>query len=180
MLLDLFLAFLQIGALSFGGGYASLPLLKDILVTQHGWLTVSEFTDIITISQMTPGPLAINAATFVGMRLGGFWGMILATLGSVLPGVIIASVFYLLWQRYGKMDWMQKILKVLQPATVGLIAAAAVSLCISAYFPDRVIDVWMIVLGIGALYLLARRNWNPILVMVLCGAAYTGIALLVQ
>lgn len=70
---QLFLSFLQIGMFSFGGGYAALPLIQEQVVTQHGWLSRSEFTDLITISQMTPGPIAVNSATFVGIRLAGFW-----------------------------------------------------------------------------------------------------------
>ena len=76
--LQLFLSFLQIGMFSFGGGYAALPLIQEQVVTQHGWLSRSEFTDLITISQMTPGPIAVNSATFVGIRLAGFWGALAA------------------------------------------------------------------------------------------------------
>ena len=72
--LKLFLSFLQIGLFSFGGGYAAMPLIQEQVVTQHGWLTMTEFTDLITISQMTPGPIAINAATFVGSKIAGVPG----------------------------------------------------------------------------------------------------------
>ncbi len=84
--LQLFISFLQIGALSFGGGYAAMPLIQQQVVTLHGWLSLSEFTDLITISQMTPGPIAINSATFVGTRVGGFWGaLVLPPAASCLP-----------------------------------------------------------------------------------------------
>ena len=69
--LQLFLSFLQVGMFSFGGGYAAMPLIQEQIVTQHGWLTMSEFTDLITISQMTPGPIAVNSATFVGIKIAG-------------------------------------------------------------------------------------------------------------
>ena len=82
---QLFLSFLQIGMFSFGGGYAALPLIQEQVVTQHGWLSRSEFTDLITISQMTPGPIAVNSATFVGIRLAGFLGALAATFGCILP-----------------------------------------------------------------------------------------------
>ena len=72
--LKLFLSFLQIGLFSFGGGYAAMPLIQDQVVSQHGWLTMTEFTDLITISQMTPGPIAVNAATFVGSKIAGVPG----------------------------------------------------------------------------------------------------------
>ena len=82
--LKLFSSFLQIGMFSFGGGYAAMPLIQEQVVTQHGWLTMTEFTDLITISQMTPGPIAINAATFVGSKIAGVIGSVEATSGYIL------------------------------------------------------------------------------------------------
>ena len=89
--IQLFLSFVQIGALSFGGGYAAMPLIQQQVVTLHGWLSPGEFTDLITISQMTPGPIAINSATFVGTRIAGFWGAVAATVGCVLPSCLLVS-----------------------------------------------------------------------------------------
>ena len=82
---QLFLSFLQIGLFSFGGGYAAMPLIQEQIVNIHGWLDMDQFTDLITISQMTPGPIAINSATFVGIRIGGIPGALVATLGCILP-----------------------------------------------------------------------------------------------
>ena len=90
--LQLLLSFLQIGLFSFGGGYAALPLIQDQIVSLHGWLSMEEFTDLITISQMTPGPIAINAATFVGQKIAGVPGAIVATLGCVLPSCVIVTL----------------------------------------------------------------------------------------
>ena len=88
ILLELLLAFLQIGAFSVGGGYAAMPLIEAQTVTLHSWLTAVEFADLVTIAEMTPGPIALNAATFVGMRLAGVPGAIVATLGCVLPSAL--------------------------------------------------------------------------------------------
>ena len=90
--LQLFLSFLQIGLFSFGGGYAAMPLIQGQVVTAHGWLSMSEFTDLITISQMTPGPIAINSATFVGTRIAGMPGALAATAGCVLPSCILVTL----------------------------------------------------------------------------------------
>lgn len=87
--LQLFWSFLQIGLFSFGGGYAAMPLIQGQVVTSHGWLTMSEFTDLITISQMTPGPIAVNSATFVGLKIAGIPGAVVATVGCILPSCII-------------------------------------------------------------------------------------------
>ena len=92
MYIQLFLSFFQISLFSFGGGYAALPLIQGQVVNVHHWLSMTEFTDLITISQMTPGPIAINAATFVGMKLTGMPGAVVATLGYITPSCIIVTV----------------------------------------------------------------------------------------
>ena len=90
--LQLFLSFLQIGALSFGGGYAAMPLIQAQIVTNHGWLSMSEFTDLVTIAEMTPGPIAVNSATFVGTKIGGVPGALVATAGCILPACILVTL----------------------------------------------------------------------------------------
>ena len=90
--IELFLAFLQIGAFSFGGGYAAMPLIQAQVIDKYGWLTISDFTDLITISQMTPGPIAINSATFVGNQIAGIPGAIVATFGCILPSCIVHEI----------------------------------------------------------------------------------------
>lgn len=87
--LELFLSFLQIGLFSFGGGYAAMPLIQGQVVNGHHWLSMTEFTDLITISQMTPGPIAVNSATFVGIRIAGIPGALVATLGAFYPPALL-------------------------------------------------------------------------------------------
>ena len=172
---QLFLSFLQIGMFSFGGGYAALPLIQEQVVTQHGWLSRSEFTDLITISQMTPGPIAVNSATFVGIRLAGFLGTLAATFGCILPSCILVTVLSYLYLKYRKMSMLQGVLETLRPAVVSMIAAAGVSILITAFWNDAVSFMstkWdSIVIFVIAVWLLKKKNWNPILVMVLSGFA---------
>ena len=113
--LQLFLSFLQIGLFSFGGGYAAMPLIQDQVVTAHGWLSMPEFTDLITISQMTPGPIAINSATFVGMKIAGVPGAIAATVGCVFPSCVIVTLLARLYLKYRDMSLLQGILGSLRP-----------------------------------------------------------------
>ena len=179
---QLFLSFLQIGMFSFGGGYAALPLIQEQVVTQHGWLSRSEFTDLITISQMTPGPIAVNSATFVGIRLAGFLGALAATFGCILPSCILVTVLSYLYLKYRKMSMLQGVLETLRPAVVSMIAAAGVSILITAFWNDAVSFMstkWdSIVIFVVAVWLLKKKNWNPILVMVLrfCKAGSAGCA----
>ena len=102
--LQLFLSFLQVGAFSIGGGYAAMPLIQSQVVTSHGWLTMSEFTDLITIAEMTPGPIAVNSATFVGIRIAGVGGAVIATLGCILPSCLIVSLLAFVYYRYKQLS----------------------------------------------------------------------------
>ena len=108
--LQLFLSFLQIGALSFGGGYAAMPLIQAQIVTNHGWLSMSEFTDLVTIAEMTPGPIAVNSATFVGTKIVGVLGALVATAGCILPACILVTLIARLYLKYRNLAVLQSVL----------------------------------------------------------------------
>ncbi len=172
--LELFLSFLQIGLFSFGGGYAAMPLIKGQVVTGHGWLSMAEFTDLITISQMTPGPIAVNSATFVGTKIAGLPGAFAATLGCILPSCVIVTLIAKLYLKYRTMDMLQGVLSALRPAVVALIASAGISILIQAFWGSAPIRLsgtkWtMAVIFVICLFLLQKARWNPVLVMVLAG-----------
>ena len=105
--IQLFFSFLQVGLFSFGGGYAAMPLIQGQVVTMHQWLSMSEFTDLITISQMTPGTIAVNSATFVGIKVAGLPGAIAATAGCILPSCILVTVIAKLYLKYRNMELLQ-------------------------------------------------------------------------
>ena len=172
--LQLFWSFLQIGLFSFGGGYAAIPLIQGQIVERHGWLSMPEFTDLITISQMTPGPIAINSATFVGIKIAGVPGAAVATLGCILPSCIIVTLIARLYLKYRTMALLQGVLGSLRPAVVALIASAGLSILVTAFWGDAVIALaatnWVMVLIFAlSLFLLLKCKLDPILVMVLAG-----------
>lgn len=184
--LQLFLSFLQIGLFSFGGGYAAMPLIQSQVVDQHHWLSITEFTDLITISQMTPGPIAVNSATFVGIKIAGFGGAAVATIGCILPSCILVTGLAYIYLKYRKLTVLQGILGSLRPAVVAMIATAGLSILISAFWGAegitgagmealKTIRIDMVLIFAAAIWLLKKRGWNPILVMVLCGVAETAI-----
>ena len=109
-LLQLFLSFCKVGLFSIGGGYAAMPLIQSEVVTLHGWITMSEFADLISVSEMTPGPIAVNSATFVGMHIAGIPGALIATVGCVLPSFIIVSILARLYVKYRNGNAVQTIL----------------------------------------------------------------------
>lgn len=127
LLLQLFWEFCQIGIVCVGGGYASMPLIQAVVVDKWHWMTVTEFIDIFTISQMTPGPVGINAATFCGTRVAGLGGSIAATLGFVTPSFILCIFVMYLLKKYGNISLLKGILNGLRPAVVALICVAGLS-----------------------------------------------------
>ena len=182
--LQLFLSFLQIGLFSFGGGYAAMPLIQGQVVTQHGWLSMEEFTDLITISQMTPGPIAINSATFVGIKIAGIPGALVATGGCILPSCVIVTLIAKLYLKYRNMAMLQGVLNSLRPAVVAMIASAGISILLTAFWGSgAAVDLlrtnWvLVVIFVICLVLLQKFKMNPIWVMVLAGVLKVAAALI--
>ncbi len=181
--LQLLFSFMQIGLFSIGGGYAALPLIQQQVVDLHGWLTLSEFSDVLAISQMTPGPIAINAATFVGTRLGGVLGAVVATAGCVLPSCVIVLILARVYYKYRKLTLLQGILGGLRPAVVALIGSAGLSMIALAFFGTKLYEiVWsnldVISVGLFAAVLIALRIWKKIdPVFVILGSGLAGLCL---
>ncbi len=174
MIFDLLFAFLQVGTFSIGGGYAAMPLIKSLTVDGQSWLTAAEFADLVTIAEMTPGPIALNAATFVGMRIAGLPGALAATLGCVIPSILIVSILSWLYARYKSGKVMQSILGTLRPVVVALIASAAVTLiqvaCTASSGGFSLPGCLLMIAAFLALRVKVKgRNISPILVMLCCG-----------
>ena len=159
--LQLFFSFLQIGMFSFGGGYAAMPLIQGQVVKAHAWLSMAEFTDLITISQMTPGPIAVNSATFVGLKIAGVLGAFAATLGCILPSCIIVTIIARLYLKYRKLSMLQGVLKSLRPAVVAMIGAAGISVLWTAFG-------WANLHGISALEFVEKTDWSLVVIFVVC------------
>ncbi len=126
--LQLLLSFLQVGLFSIGGGYAAIPLIRDQVVEAHAWMTMNEFTDLVTIAEMTPGPIAVNSATFVGIRIAGIPGALVATFGCIFPSILIVSMLSYIYRKYRTLSVLQSVLTCLRPVIVAFIAGAALSM----------------------------------------------------
>ena len=182
--LELFWSFLKIGLFSFGGGYAAMPLIQEQVVSSHDWLSMAEFTDLITISQMTPGPIAINSATFVGIKIAGIPGALVSTAGCILPSCIIVLMIAKLYMKYRGMHMLQGILNSLRPAVVAMIASAGISVLITALWGSaELISLagtnWILAaIFVLCVVLLRKFRMNPILVMVLAGVVKAGVSVL--
>lgn len=175
--LELFWSFCKIGLFSIGGGYAALPLIQQAVVEQTGWLSMGEFADVITISQMTPGPIALNAASFVGIKIAGIWGAVAATFGCVFPSIVIVLFVAYLYYKYRSLSVIDGILYGLRPAVVSLIASAGIGILFMAFWADGVIsfantDLVAVAIFAAAFVLLRifKKKLNPIYVILSSGA----------
>lgn len=174
--LQLFWSFFQIGLFSIGGGYAAMPLIQNQVVSIHSWLTMAEFADIVTIAEMTPGPIAINSATFVGTKVAGLAGAVVATAGCVFPSCIIVLTLAFVYYRYRSLSLVQGVLGGLRPAVVAMIASAGLSILLLALFDGsacRLENLNWVAAVLFAAALLILRKWkpNPVFVMLGCGIA---------
>ncbi|HIZ85635.1 MAG TPA: chromate transporter [Candidatus Coprenecus stercoravium] len=174
--IELFLTFFLIGAFTFGGGYAMLSLIQNQVVTVHQWLTPEEFTDIVAISQMSPGPIGINSATYIGysvphaLGMGpalSFLGSLTATFAVVLPSYLIVLWICILYEKFKTNRYFASVLKVMRPVTIGMIAAAAIILIT----PYNFIDWWSWALFAVSFAAMLFFKANPIWIIVASGAA---------
>lgn len=185
MLIKLFISFFKVGLFSFGGGYAALPLIRDEVVTSNAWLSIGEFNNLITISQMTPGPIAINSASFVGTRILGIPGAIVATVGCVTPSFIVVGTISYFYNKYRNLNTMQNVLDFLRPAVVSMMLAAGIDILKTALFDIKPvslgnIDTLMLVLFVFTLILVRKTKLDPIHLMIGSGFLYLIIELILE
>ena len=180
ILLELFLVFLKIGAFTFGGGYAMIAMMQAE-AERRGWLTQEELVDFVALSESTPGPLAVNMATFIGSRTGGLPGAFCATFGAVLPSFVIILLAAKCYERFKSSKAVKGAMRGLKPAVIGMIAAAFLSVAGTVFFPDGIrlaacssARFWLL-LGLFVLSaVLAFRKVHPILLIVLAAAVGIG------
>ena len=182
MLLDLFFSFFQIGLFSVGGGYAAIPLIQSQIVERLHLLTLAELSDLITIAEMTPGPIAINSATFVGMRCAGIHGALACTLGCMLPSFCICLILAYVYYRYRSVSGVQIVLGALRPAVVALIAAAGLSILLLGVFRAgmdalQLSNFHVIEALLFAACLFLLRKWKVSAVGVILGSGVVGTLL---
>lgn len=174
-LLKLFYVFFTIGLFSVGGGYAIIPLIQEQVVNQHGWIAQQTFTDIIIISQMTPGPLAVNTATFVGIQIWGVIGAIVATVSCISAGVFISIGLYRFFQKHHKSQIALEVLNGLKASSLGLIISAAAVILLLAFTGSEQLSSNMsfdwaaVAVFVGAFIVLKKWKLNPILVIAITG-----------
>ena len=178
--LELFLTFLMIGAITFGGGYAMLPIIQKE-VAAKGWVDAASLVDFVAVSESTPGPFAINMATYVGSEVGGFFGAVCATLGVVVPSFVVILIVAKCYDAFRQSKVVKGCMSGLKPAVVALIAGAVISVGLTVFFPAGFSLgafaqlKFYLAAGITAVMaVLAFKKVHPI--MIICISAVLGIA----
>ena len=174
-LAELVWVFFKIGLFSIGGGYAIIPLIQAQVVDHYGWISQKTFTDIITISQMTPGPLAVNTSTFIGIQIGGILGAILATGGCVISGICISYLLYRFFKKHRDSNYIFEVLNGLKASSLGMIVSAAVSILLLAFTgsetlgADMAVDWIAVLVFAGSFFALRKWKVNPMLMIAVTG-----------
>ena len=161
-LFEIFLNFVKIGLFAFGGAYAAIPLIEQQIVQILGWMSFSEFADLLAIDELTPGP-------FIGMKLSGVSGAIRASLGCILPGCVISLILVLVYRKYKKIPIMSEIMNVLKCMSVALIFSVLLKMFLTTVYPDDAISIPAIIMMIISFFILKKYQINPIIVMLGCG-----------
>lgn len=162
--LQLFISFLQIGLFSIGGGYAAMPLIQNQVVELHPWLTLQEFTDLITIAEMTPGPIAVNSSTFVGYNLAGILGGIVCSASTLAIPFALALIVAIYFSKFKDNIYLKNALSGIRPAVIGLIAASCLSVGKISFSGWESVIFFLV-----ALVMVWKAKINPILALITCG-----------
>ena len=179
LLLKLFFSFIQVRLFSVGGGYAAIPLIQDQIVNVHGLMTMEEFSDLITVAEMTPGPISINSSTFVGMRLAGVGGVLLCTLGCIIPSFCICLTLAHFYYKYRTVGGVQTVLASLRPAVVALIASAGLSILMLGLFQADLFsfsieNLRFVELGLFIVALVLLRKFKINAITIILGSGVVG------
>ena len=160
---------MKIGLLSFGGGYASIPLVEKEVVEIQKWMTYEEFADLLALDELTPGPILINSATFVGMKVDGLMGAIAATLGCILPSIVLSLLLIYIYRRYSRLSFMESIMRTLKCMAIALILTTLLKMVNRNVFAGSQINYLGIFLMIVSFFVLRKYRINPLYVMLVCG-----------
>lgn len=164
VLVRIFFTFIIIGLMSFGGGYSMLSFIQNLVVTEYGWITIGEYTDMIAISQATPGPIAVNIATYTGYKVGGLGGAALANIGLLIPALVIVITICIIMSKKGDNIYIQSALNGLKPAAAALIIASAITIG-----AENIVSLYNALICCVSLFLVSYLKVNPIYVLLFFG-----------
>ena len=169
MIFQIILSFMKIGILAFGGAYAAIPLIEKEIVEIQKWMTYEEFADLLALDELTPGPILINSATFVGMKVSGIAGAIAATIGCILPSCVISLIVFLIYRKYKKLSCMESALRTLKCMAIALIFSTLIKIVYKNILVGNDVNYASIILMIISFIILRKYKVNPLYIMLACG-----------
>lgn len=173
LILRLLLSFMKIGSLSFGGAYAAIPLVEKEIVETRQWMSYDEFANLLALDELTPGPILINSATFVGMKMAGVSGAATATLGCILPPCLISFVLLMVYRKYKKLSFMRNFLEAFKCMAIALIFSTFLRITGRIFeFGNIKRDLPGCVLIVFSFLVLRKYKINPLYIMLGCGLLY--------
>ncbi|MEA5134504.1 MAG: chromate transporter [Candidatus Fimivivens sp.] len=177
-IIHLTIVFLQIGLLSFGGGMSVLSMISEQVVGRLGWISPGTLSDLVVLSEMTPGPIAVNAATFIGARLLGIGGAIAATIGCVFPGCTMALTLSALYQRHQNLPAVKSMMLWVRPAVVAVIATGGLTIFRASVIPHNALDYISLAGFIVSFWCFYKKDIKPLCMLLIIGTAGMALRLL--
>ncbi|MBQ2085765.1 MAG: chromate transporter [Oscillospiraceae bacterium] len=183
ILLKVMFSFMKVCMLAFGGGYSAVPLVANEIVEVQKWMTYAEYADLLALDELTPGPIMINCATFVGMKVAGVPGAIAATLGCCIPPAVFCFILDLIYRKYKEVKAVAVILQAMKCMSLALVATTLIQLAVNILFPGGAValagvDLLSLALIVVSFILIRKDVVNPILVLLGCGAVRIAMSLL--
>lgn len=169
MLWQIFISFFKIDLMAFGGAYAAIPVIQKQIVDINGWLSYQEFADILAIDELTPGPIIINCATFIGTKMGGPLGALAATLGCIIPTALIASILLYIYLRYKGLNVISGALNGIKCLVCALLISSCLSIVSNTLWINGNMDIVAIILFVISFILMRKTKLDPIVIIGGCG-----------
>ena len=178
ILIEIILAFMKIGSMSFGGAYGAMAIIEKQIVTINKWMSIAKFRDLVAIDELTPGPILINSATYIGMKIAGIPGGIAASIGCIIPSFIISLILIWIYRKYRRVSYIDESILSIKCMATAMIFSTFLSILLSAMFHGNSIDYLLLVMAAVSFFLLRKYRINPIYLMLGCGAVSLVLSLL--
>ena len=178
MLLQIFLAFVKIGSMSFGGAYGAMAIIQKQIVEINRWMSFAEFRDLVAIDELTPGPILINSATYIGMKLHGIPGALAASIGCIVPSFIISLILIRVYRKYRRVSYIDESILSIKCMASAMIFSTFLTILLDSLFHDSSVDYRMLGMALLSFFLLRKYRINPIYLMLGCGVVFLGLSLI--
>ncbi|MBQ2657899.1 MAG: chromate transporter [Erysipelotrichaceae bacterium] len=169
LLIQIVLAFMKIGAMSFGGAYAAMPLIQKQIVEINQWMSLGEFRDLIAIDELTPGPILINSATYIGMKLSGIPGAVAASIGCIIPSFVISLILIGIYRKYRRVSYIDESILSIKCLALAMIISTFLTILLSSMYQNSTIDIKLLMMAVISFFLLRKYRINPVYLMLGCG-----------